>query len=85
MAKPLFDSLVRTFVPIIVGLVAALFVTWNIEVDPQFNELLAVSLASFFTFVYYAVARILEVYVKPRFGWLLGLAKAPEYPKVAPK
>ena len=78
--KAIFDSLVRTFVPILVGLAAGLFVTWNIEPDPQFTELLAAGLSALFSFLYYALARVLEVYVKPRFGWLLGLAKPPEYP-----
>lgn len=81
--KSLFDSLVRTFVPIIVGAVIAFFVARGIALDPEFELLLTTSLTAAFTALYYTAARLLEIYVTPKFGWLLGLAKAPVYKETA--
>lgn len=82
--KSLFDSLVRTFVPIIVGAVIAFFVARGIALDPEFELLLTTTLTAGFTALYYTIVRVLEIYVAPKFGWLLGLAKAPVY-KDGPK
>lgn len=77
--KNLFDSLVRTFVPIIVGAVISFFVTRGIELDPDVEASIFVVLTGAFNGLYYLVVRLFEVYVSPKFGWLLGLAEAPEY------
>lgn len=77
--KALFDSLVRTVVPLIVGAVLSFFVTRGIALDPEFESSLTVALTAAFTGVYYLAVRLFEVYVSPKFGWLLGLAKQPEY------
>lgn len=77
--KALFDSLVRTLTPIVVGAVVGWFVAQGINLDPEFESTLTLVIIGGFQGVYYAVARLLEVYVTPRFGWLLGLARQPEY------
>ncbi len=73
-------SLVRTLVPLIVGLVVAGFTKLGVPVDDESVALVingAVSAAV--AFGYYAVARGLEVFASTKFGWLLGYAKAPVY------
>lgn len=79
--KAVWESLVRTFTPIIVGYVVGLFVTAGIELDPDFESSLTLLVGAVLSGVYYVAARLLETYVEPRFGWLLGLAKQPEYTK----
>lgn len=70
-------SLIRTYVPLAVGVVVSWLARNNIvTVD-------GASAASTFTAVvvglYYAAARLLEKRW-PKAGWLLGAAKAPTYP-----
>lgn len=77
--KALFDSIVRTFTPIIVGAVVGWLVTAGIPLDPQFEGALTLVVAGAFTLVYYVAVRLLETYVAPRFGWLLGVARQPIY------
>ena len=79
--KDLWDSLVRTFVPWIVGAIIGWLVSTGVVLDPAVEGSLTVAVTGVATGLYYLVARLLEVYVSPRFGWLLGLAKAPEYEK----
>ena len=73
----LFASLVRTVVPVIVGSVLGWLVSVGLTVDPEFEPLLGTALTGAFTAIYYAIVRVLETYVTPKFGWLLGLAKTP--------
>lgn len=77
--RDLFDSVVRTFVPIIVGSVVAFLVARGVVLDEAFESALTVFVGSLFSGGYYLVARVLEVYVSPRFGWLLGLMREPSY------
>ena len=77
--KSLFDSLVRTVVPLVVGAVVSWFVTAGIVLDPEFEGALTIAVTAGLTGVYYVVVRLLETYVTPKFGWLLGLAKEPVY------
>lgn len=81
--KAVFESLVRTFVPIIVGGVVGWFVTRGIELDPEFETALTLAITAGLTGLYYVAVRLFETYVSPRFGWLLGLGKAPAY--ISPK
>ncbi|MEU1552092.1 hypothetical protein ABZ517_05145 [Streptomyces scabiei] len=74
-------SLWRTAVPAIVGWVAALLARIYIDVDEQ---ALALSLVAAFAIVYHGVFRLLEAKVSPAFGWFLGLARPPAYPKPDP-
>ena len=64
-------SIVRTVVPIVVGWIS----TWL----PITSEQLAAVVGTVVAALWYVGARVLEVYVSPRFGWLLGWATAPEY------
>ncbi len=79
--KALFDSTVRTIVPIVVGAVIAFAVARGIALDPEFELSLTLALTALFQGIYYIGVRLFETYVSPKFGWLLGLAKAPEYKK----
>lgn len=76
-ASALWASIVRTIVPLIVGSVIAWFVGLGITLDPQVEPLLTALLTGVLTALYYVAVRLLETYVTPKFGWLLGLAKAP--------
>lgn len=77
--KALFDSLVRTFTPIVVGAVLGWFATSGIALDPEFENALTLVVGGAFAGLYYLAVRLFELYVSPKFGWLLGLAKQPEY------
>lgn len=74
----LWASIVRTITPIIVGAVLGWFASAGIAVDEQFEPLLTSALTLGFSGVYYVVVRLLETYVTPKLGWLLGLAKSPD-------
>ena len=73
----LWASIVRTIVPIIVGTVLGWTTALGITVDREFEPLLGAVLTGAFSAVYYIAARLLEVHVAPKLGWLLGYAKAP--------
>lgn len=77
--KALFDSVVRTVVPYIVGAVISWFAMAGIEVDPDLKANLTVAVTAGIGTLYYLAVRLLETYVAPKFGWLLGLAKSPVY------
>lgn len=78
--KALWDSIVRTIVPIAVGAVLSFFITRGIELDPEFEGALFLVITGLLQGAYYIAVRLFEKYVSPKFGWLLGLAKAPAYP-----
>lgn len=80
--RGLWSSIVRTATPLIVGAVAAWLVSVNFPVDAELQEALTLATGGVFTVLYYGATRVLETYVTPKFGWLLGLAKQPVY---APK
>lgn len=81
-----FTSVVRTLVPVIVGGVIAFGLWAGLDLD---GESVAIAVTSTVTAVYYTVFRILEGWAEkignPRLrriaGWLLGLARPPQYPK----
>lgn len=77
--KALWDSIVRTVTPIIVGAVIAWAVSLGVTLDAEFEAALIVVVVGAFQGVYYIAVRLFETYVSPKFGWLLGLAKPPEY------
>lgn len=72
-----FISLTRTLVPIVVGWVAAAFVAAGIEPNQELLESMSALLSAVFAGVYYVGIRSFETYISPKFGWLLGVAKAP--------
>lgn len=76
-AYAVWASIVRTIVPLIVGGVIAWAVGLGITVDPKFEVLTTTLLTGALTGLYYIAVRLLETYVTPKFGWLLGLAKSP--------
>lgn len=75
-------SLIRTVVPVAVGQLLTWLATKGVL--DETGEISAALISMFtivFTSVYYALARLLEVFVSKKFGWLLGVAKAPNYKK----
>lgn len=70
----LAKSYVRTIVPVVVGFLLTLAIKHGVDLSAYTG---AVTVAV--TVAYYAGARLLERYVSPKFGWLLGLAAAPTY------
>ena len=69
------ESIVRTVVPILY----ALLVRYGVTDIVGLNEAVAVELlTALVTGLLYAALRLLEK-LEPRFGWLLGLPKAPTY------
>lgn len=76
-AAALWASIVRTLVPVVVGAIVACAVRAGIQLDPEFEAALGAVLTAVFTAVYYIAVRLLETYVTPKLGWLLGFAKAP--------
>ncbi|MFI0897054.1 hypothetical protein [Streptomyces sp. NPDC020983] len=73
-------SLWRTVVPMIVGALVAALAHAGIGVD---SAAATVWLGSAFGAAYYAFFRVLEAHVSSRWGWLLGLARPPQYPAKA--
>lgn len=74
----LWSSIVRTVVPLIGGGIITWLVSLGIDLDSELRGALDTVLYAAFTALYYIGVRLLETYVAPRFGWLLGLAKAPQ-------
>ncbi|MFD3456840.1 hypothetical protein ACFWVC_32275 [Streptomyces sp. NPDC058691] len=72
----LFLSLIRTGVPALVGWLVALAARRGLDLDA---EALAGVLSPLAAFCYYAVFRLAEQHVSPKFGWLLGYARPPKY------
>lgn len=71
-------SLIRTYVPIAVGAVVAYLVTLGIELDPETQAGLVVSMTGVLQASYYLVARLLEKKF-PQLGVLLGSSQKPVY------
>ncbi len=71
-------SNIRTFVPILVGAIVAWLATKNIPLDPKSVDGLIALGTSGFTLLYYLIIHALEQ-KWPKFGWLLGYAKTPQY------
>jgi hypothetical protein len=72
--SPILASLVRTFVPLFVGMIATWAVRrFGVTID---NDTVTAAVTAGISFVYYAVVRFLEAH-KGAFGWLLGLAAQP--------
>lgn len=75
-----FVSLIRTWVPIIVGAV----LTWlgrkyDIVIDEETSADTLVAVTGVVIGIYYAVVRFLEVKVSKGYGVMLGAAKKPAY------
>jgi hypothetical protein len=69
-------SLWRTVVPVLVGTLVAWLAHAGLNVD---SVAASVWLTGAFSSVYYTLFRLLEAHVSPAWGWLLGLARPPQY------
>lgn len=67
----LSTSIIRTYIPLLVGWIVAQLSSASIEIDP-------VTVTTVVTAVYYAIVRALEAKF-PKVGWLLGKASPPTY------
>lgn len=73
------NSLIRTYVPVAVGIVAAWLATnLGVVLDEDTQTQGVVLFSAVATGIYYAVVRWVET-KHPQVGWLLGKAKAPSY------
>lgn len=71
-------SLIRTYVPIVVGSLISWLVTKNIVVDEATATALVTAFTGLMIGIYYTVVRVLEKKF-PWLGVLLGSRKQPEY------
>lgn len=79
-AKSLGLSIVRTFIPVLVGVAVTVLTGAGAEDDGTLRENVAALVTLTVTTVYYGVVRLLEQHASRYFGWFLGAPKAPEYP-----
>ncbi len=71
-------SLIRTWVPIVIGAVVAWLATKGVDLDPETQTGLIVGFTGVVIAVYYAIVRVLEDRF-PWFGFLLGSKQTPAY------
>lgn len=74
----IITSLVRTYVPVIVGSVIAWLAARGINVDAQTSAAAVTALTGVIILAYYTIVRLLERKF-PKIGVLLGSTKKPEY------
>ncbi|MFE2578851.1 hypothetical protein [Streptomyces sp. NPDC059378] len=72
----LYVSMIRTGIPALAGWLVTLAASHGLGLDAQ---ALAGVLTPVAAFCYYAVFRLAEQYVSPKWGWLLGYARPPQY------
>jgi hypothetical protein len=72
-------SVVRSIVPAAVTAVVGWLAQWGITVDSTGIGGLEAALFAFGYSAYYGAVRLLEIHVKPWFGWLLGHPAKPKY------
>lgn len=79
----LTPSIVRTGVPLVVGLI----VTWAVQklglldLDTATSGAVTSGIAAW---IYYTMIRFLEVYASPKWGYILGIGRVPVYPEKSP-
>lgn len=78
MTNSFATSLIRTWVPIIVGALVAYLVSFGIELDVDAQTGLVVFLTAFLQGAYYLIVRVLERRY-PKLGLLLGSESQPKY------
>lgn len=76
----LWNSLVRTYVPWIVGGVIGWLSASNIPLDPEVETQVTLVITGAASALYYVIVRVIERFA-PKFGWLLGSAQQPVYAK----
>lgn len=80
----ILPSIIRTIVPLLAGLVINWLVSRGIDPGP-YQDFISTIIAALASTALYGAIRFLETRSDPRWGWLLGLAKAPTYaPTPAP-
>lgn len=80
----LLASIVRTVVPMLVGLIVAALTKLGVPAaDGDVANLVNGFVSGLVALAYYLVARGLELFASSKFGWLLGYAKAPVYTPAA--
>lgn len=72
-------SLVRTGSPFIVGLIGSWLTRQGLDIN---DDLLSAALVAVWGYGYYVVARFLEVFSSDKWGYVLGVRKAPVYAAV---
>jgi hypothetical protein len=74
-------SVIRTAVPLIVGILLALPVSKRLGLT---SEEVTPAVAGALALAYYVIVRVLEIRRAKGWGWLLGQASAPVYPDSGP-
>lgn len=72
-------SLIRTWVPMLVGAIASYFVTLGIELDAETQAGIIVGMTGLFQAVYYLIVRLVEKKFPEAGGLLLGSSAKPMY------
>lgn len=73
-------SLIRTYVPLGVGVLVTWLASFGIQIDSTASAALAAGIGAVVAAAFYALVRALEKRW-PKLGGLLGVPKAPEYAK----
>jgi hypothetical protein len=74
-----FNDLAKSHVRAVVQAAAGFLVAFGVRHNVHLDATETVVLTAVITYGYWAVVRLLERYVTPKFGWLLGLAQQPVY------
>lgn len=74
-ATNLKNSLIRTFVPLLVGTVGTILLKLGIHITGDLTPVITAGLS----YVYYFLVRVFEHVGSSKWGWLLGKAAAPVY------
>ena len=77
-ADSIIPSLIRTYVPIIVGQIAGFLATKGLELDTTTQTALIAFLGGLITAIYYTLVRLLERKY-PKLSFLLGSSTQPTY------
>jgi uncharacterized membrane protein len=77
-----FISLIRTWVPIAVGVVIAWLTAHGVSTDPTVSAGFVAGFTGLLSGAYYALVRLLEAKF-PFLGVLLGVPKSASYPKAS--
>lgn len=80
--QQMLPSFVRTAVPLAVAQIVAYFASRGLDLGP-YQTLLEQGLGWLAGLLYYMAVRVIEVKIKPKYGWLLGAPKAPTYDAVS--
>lgn len=71
-------SVIRTGVPVVVGVGVSFAAAKGIHISPETEAQVVVLIGAAAASTYHWLVRLLEEHW-PRFGWMLGVARAPDY------